>query len=157
MAHGPVRPIGWVAALCMAATACSAGDDAGAAQARKPAGAPHTTPAAAKPPAPAGTSRILGKRDFVLRGAPACDIRYVYAGHDPETLFWEEPCASVTAMMVTRPELEKLGKWSRLDSFAQKFVTALPGGQVLYVEGGFSASVYPIGTTGQAYEVSVAD
>ncbi|MBS90534.1 MAG: hypothetical protein CMN64_22145, partial [Sphingobium sp.] len=38
-------------------------------------------------------SRLLGKSDFTLRGKPACKIAYAYAGHAPDTLFWEEPCA----------------------------------------------------------------
>lgn len=102
-------------------------------------------------------SRVLGQNQLVLRGKPACEVRFVYAGRDPENLFWEEPCAAVTARMLTRRELEALGRWERLDDFARKFVTALPDGKVLYVEGGASASVYPVGTTGSAYEVPVAD
>lgn len=102
-------------------------------------------------------SRVLGKREFTLRGEPACEIRFIYAGREAEDLFWEEPCAAVTAKMLTQPELEALGKWDRMDGFAKKFVNALPGAKVLYVEGGFSASVYPVGTTGSAYEVPVAD
>ena len=118
--------------------------------------APAKTPAAA-PVAGQATSRVLGKTDVTLRGKPACDIRFVYAGRDAENLFWEEPCGAVTATMMGRRELEGLGRWSRLDSFARRFVTALPGGKVLYVEGGFSASIYPVGTTGSTYEVPVAD
>lgn len=102
-------------------------------------------------------SRILGKKDFTLRGAPACEIRFVYAGRGAENLFWEEPCPAVTAKMMTRRDLEAFGKWKRLDGFGRKFVEALPGGKVLYVEGRFSASVYPVGTTGATYEAAVAD
>jgi hypothetical protein len=109
-----------------------------------------------KPPTPAG-SRIIAKQDFVLRGKPACRIGFAYAGHLPEDLFWEEPCAAVTAQLMTQAELEALGRWDRLDEFARKFVNALPEGRVLYVGGSFAASVYPIGTTGETYEVTVAD
>lgn len=120
------------------------------------------TPVAAKPTPPTASaaqagSRVLAKKDFALRGKPACKVSYRYAGHAADTLFWEEPCAAVTAKMMTQPELAELGKWDRLDESARTFVAALPGGKVLYVEGSFSASVYPIGTTGSAYEVSVAD
>jgi hypothetical protein len=106
---------------------------------------------------PKAGSRVLGKHDITLRGKPACRIDFAYAGHTAEDLFWEEPCAAVTAKMVTQADLTELGKWERLDAFARKFVGALPGGQVLYVEGSVSASIYPIGTTGSTYEVSVAD
>lgn len=101
-------------------------------------------------------SHIIGKTDFVLRGKPACRIDFAYAGKPPENLFWEEPCAAVTAMMIGEPKLQELGRWDRLDEPARKFVAALPAGQVLYVEGSASASVYPVGTTG-TYEVAVAD
>ena len=155
-----------LAALLLLAPACSeAGEPAAPASERPTPGpvASASAPAAPAPrrkrePAPAEAgSRVLGKRDFALRGAPACEIRFVYAGHEPENLFWEESCAAVTAKMTTRPELESLGRWERLDDHARGFVAALPGGRVLYVEGGFSASVYPIGTTGTTYEVPVAD
>lgn len=102
-------------------------------------------------------SRVLDKKQFTLRGEPACEVRFVYAGRETENLFWEEPCPAVTAKMLTQRELEAFGRWERLDSFARKFVHALPGGKVLYVEGSSSASVYPVGTTGSTYEVPVAD
>lgn len=102
-------------------------------------------------------SQVLDKKQFTLRGEPACEVRFVYAGRETENLFWEEPCPAVTAKMLTQRELEAFGRWERLDSFARKFVHALPGGKVLYVEGSFSASVYPVGTTGATYEVPVAD
>ncbi|MCC4258288.1 MULTISPECIES: hypothetical protein [Sphingobium] len=102
-------------------------------------------------------SRLLGKSDFTLRGKPACKIAYAYAGHAPDTLFWEEPCADVTARLAGKSDLQGWGKWRRLDDHARKFVQAMPGGRVLYVEGRFSASVYPVGTSGEAYEVTVAD
>jgi hypothetical protein len=112
---------------------------------------------AATAPAEESGSRVLGERDFTLRGAAACEVRFVYAGRDAENLFWEEPCAAVSARMMTQRELEGLGKWDRLDGAARTFINALPGGRVLYVEGGFSASVYPVGTSGTTYEVAVAD
>ncbi|PSJ38793.1 hypothetical protein [Allosphingosinicella deserti] len=125
-------------------------------QARR--GQAATAPAApaTRQPAQSG-SRVLGEKDFTLRGNPACEIRFVYAGHEADTVFWEEPCEAVNASMMTQSDLESFDRWERLDEFARKFVNALPGGQVLYVEGSFSASVYPIGTTGLTYEVPVAD
>ncbi|WP_156457989.1 hypothetical protein [Sphingomonas sp. Leaf412] len=58
---------------------------------------------------------------------------------------------------MTRTDLETHGMWDRLDPFDRKFIAALPGGRVLYVEGSFTASIYPIGTTGSTYDVPVAD
>ncbi|PAX07470.1 hypothetical protein [Sphingomonas lenta] len=158
--------IATLAAICLGSTpGCSRAEqpaerNAEAAATSAPAVAAEPRPKSRSTPRPAGDragSRVLGEKDFTLRGEPACEIRFAYAGREAENLFWEEPCAAVTAKMMTRQELEALGKWGRLDDFAKKFVQALPGGRVLYVEGGFSASVYPVGTTGSTYEVPVAD
>jgi hypothetical protein len=103
-------------------------------------------------------SRVIGKKNIQLGGKTACKIDFVYAGLDSEDLFWDgEACDAVTAEMVDQAALEKLGKWEKLDAFAQKHISGMPGGKVLYVEGGFTASVYPISTTQQSYEISVAD
>lgn len=114
-------------------------------------------------PAPKGSnayaiSKILGKKDRTLaKGDRVCEISFVYAGRESENLFWDEPCADVTAKMMEKRELEELGRWERLDGFQRKFVTAMPNGKVLYVGGGFSASIYPVDETGTSIEVSVAD
>jgi hypothetical protein len=114
--------------------------------------APTPTPA----PSAAAASRVIGKKDMALRGKPACEIDFAYGSGEPENLFWEEPCAAVTARMLSRAELEGLGRWERLDDAARGFIARQPQGRVLYVEGSASASVYPVGTTG-TYEVPVAD
>ncbi|WP_235532939.1 hypothetical protein [Sphingomonas sp. Leaf412] len=90
-------------------------------------------------------------------GKPACNILFRYAGHEPETLFWKEPCKAVTTRMMDRAGLEAAGTWARLDPFDRKFVAALPGGRVLYVGGSFTASIYPIGSNGLTYDIPVAD
>lgn len=106
----------------------------------------------------AGLSRIIGKRDVTIRGRPSCRIDFVYAGFEPEDLYWDgESCASVTAKLVDQGELRRLGKWQRLDDFAKRHISEMPGGKVLYVEGRFTASLYPVGTTRLSYEVRVAD
>ena len=128
-----------------------------AAQPFRPTPAPAQSPAAA----PVGTSeasRVLSKRDIKLAsGKPVCDVHFVYAGSEPEQVFWEEPCAAVTAIMIGRRELEAQGDWEELDSFDREFVEAMPGGRVLYVAGEFSASIYPVGTTNVSHEVTVSD
>jgi hypothetical protein len=115
--------------------------------------AAHATPSPTPTPA---ASRVLGKKDMTLRGKPACEVDFAYGGGEKENLFWEEPCAAVTAKMLSRPELEALGRWERLDEAARSFIARQPQGRVLYVEGAASASVYPVGTTG-TYEVPVGD
>ena len=105
----------------------------------------------------AARTRIIAQRDFTLRGRPACRIVFAYAGHAPEDLFWEEPCAAITVRFLTLRDLTGSGRLARLDASARRFVASLPGGRVLYIEGSGTASVYPIGTAGQTYEVVVAD
>ncbi|QAY76506.1 hypothetical protein [Sphingosinicella sp. BN140058] len=149
---------------CSQAGAPTAGNDTERVQAaparapssQEPAAQAATARAAPATPAEAG-SHVLGKKELALRGKPACEIAFVYAGREPETLIWEEACPEITASMVDQAALERLGRWERLDDFARKFVAALPGGKVLQVEGSLSASVYPVGTTGSTYEVPVAD
>jgi hypothetical protein len=102
-------------------------------------------------------SKVIGTKDRSLSDGKVCEIDFVYAGREPENIFWEEPCPGVTAKMMGQSDLEQLGRWERLDEFERKFVEGMPGGKVLYVEGGTSASIYPIGTSGTTYEVPVAD
>lgn len=59
--------------------------------------------------------------------------------------------------MVSRSALDAPGRWGRLDQYQRRFVADMPGGQVLYVEGSFSASIYPVDETGTSIEVAVAD
>jgi hypothetical protein len=104
------------------------------------------------------TSQVLGKSDKkMVSGKIACIVNFVYAGQEPQIMLWEEPCAKVDAGMIDRAKLEELGWWEKLDEYARKFVEGMPGGKVLYINGEFSASVFPVGTTGTPYEVEVAD
>ncbi|WP_300399026.1 hypothetical protein [uncultured Sphingobium sp.] len=146
------------AMMLLASAGCAPAGDASQRQMEET-GTPAPAPAAitARMTSASAQSRLLGKSDFTLRGKPACKIAYAYAGHAPDTLFWEEPCADVTARLAGKSDLQGWGKWRRLDDHARKFVQAMPDGRVLYVEGRFSASVYPVGTSGEAYEVTVAD
>ncbi len=150
------------AMMLLASAGCAPAGDASERQVEEtgaPAAAPAPAPGAitARTTSASAQSRLLGKSDFTLRGKPACKIAYAYAGHAPDTLFWEEPCADVTARLASADDLQGWGKWLRLDDYARQFVQAMPDGRVLYVEGRFSASVYPVGTSGEAYEVTVAD
>ena len=146
------------AMMLLASAGCAPAGDASQRQMEET-GTPARAAAAitAQTTSASAQSRLLGKSDFTLRGKPACKIAYAYAGHAPDTLFWEEPCADVTARLASADDLQGWGKWRRLDDYARQFVQAMPGGRVLYVEGSFSASVYPVGTSGDAYEVAVAD
>jgi hypothetical protein len=125
----------------------------------RPTSKPTATPPPTKSEKPSEeVSRIIGKADVTVHGKPSCKIDFTYVGFESEDLFWDgETCAHVTAQMINQVDLERLGKWQRLDDFERRQVNQLPGGKVLYVEGAFAASIYPVGTTRLSYEVSVAD
>lgn len=103
-------------------------------------------------------SRVISMTDVTVSKSDSCKIDFVYAGFEPEDLFWDgEICDKVTAELVDQAKLERLGKWQRLDEFEKRHVSKLPGGKVLYVGGQFTASIYPVGTTRLSYEVQLAD
>lgn len=125
------------------------------AQDLKPTGTPAPGPRASNRFA---VSKVLGKKDRkMVGGETACYIDFVYAGEEPQQMVWDEPCSATGAGMIGRPRMEELGWWEKLDSFARQFVEAMPGGKVLYIEGSFTAFIFPRGTTGSPYEVTVAD
>lgn len=120
------------------------------------------TPAQPLPPDQAGkvhtTTHIIAQQDTADAGDPACTIRFAYVGFTEESLIWDgEPCAALTATFFGQSDLERLGKWERLDDHARERVAASPDGKVLYVEGQFTASIYPIDINQLTYEVAVAD
>jgi hypothetical protein len=91
-------------------------------------------------------------------GEPRCRIAFSYAGHVPETLFWDgEPCSEVTASFVDRDLLIELGDWEVLDDYARARILEGPDDRVLYVESTFTASVFPIDYNQLTYEVPVSD
>lgn len=169
MVAGSARRTGIICVVSLfglAETACSASE-------RTASDAAAMTNVAVAPSAPAatltmgeasatvpqtGATRVIGKRDRTIAdGKHVCDVDFAYADREPEDLFWNEPCAAVTVTMVDRQALERSDRWNRLDAFQQKFVEQMPGGRVLQIEGSFSASIYPIDTTGTTIEVAVAD
>ena len=150
------------AALASLGAACSEAPEAKPDDREEPrkeaVAAPVPAQAVANSTALAKQSAVTGKRDIMQDGKPACFIDFSYEGYVPETLIWEgEKCDTIQVKLINPDELGKLGKWERLDDFAQKHVRTLTQGEVLYVEGKFTASVFPVGTTGQSYEVVIAD
>lgn len=113
--------------------------------------------AAPRKPTSTSGSRVLELADRRLRGRSECQIRFAYSDRSPEDLIWAEPCKALTARMVSRDDLRSMGKWERLDPAVRNAVLAMRGGEVLCVEGRFSASIYPVGTSGSSYEVGLSD
>ena len=123
--------------------------------------APAATGAPAQPAVDGPVSdnnTIIAKNDTVVEGKPSCRIEFAYAGYAPEDVIWDgESCDVLTADFIGRDQLEKAGKWERLDDYAREKVSARADGQVFYIEGEFTASIYPIDYNNLTYEVSVAD
>lgn len=152
------------AALFVVLAAC-ADEPAGAAQ-------EQVEPTQATAPRPTGTpaqrlsnstdiadeSRIISMKDIEQGDEPACRITFAYEGYAPETLIWsKEPCGEVSAMFLTRAELEHHNDWQKLSDYDRTRFATLPDGEVLYVGGEFTASVYPIDYNNLTYEVTVSD
>lgn len=156
---------------------CTAAGEAQTADPAEPAETAQTTAAqttAVQPtgapalPAPDGSatanrSQVISMEDMAKKfpgrnNGPGCYITFTYRGHAPETLIWDkEPCSALTAEFADRAVLEAYDNWNRLDPEQQKDVAQAPDGEVLYVEGEFTASIYPIGLNQLTYEVAVSD
>lgn len=106
----------------------------------------------------ADSNIIIAKNDTLVEGKPSCRVEFAYAGYAPEDVIWDgESCDVLTADFIGRDQLEKAGKWERLDDYAREKISARADGQVFYIEGEFTASIYPIDYNNLTYEVSVAD
>ncbi|MDY7097539.1 MAG: hypothetical protein SXU28_05320 [Pseudomonadota bacterium] len=109
------------------------------------------------------TNQVISKEELAARfprygEEQGCVIDFAYRGYEPEVLIRRgEPCDKVSVFFADRALLEKYNDWERLDSYQQADVLKGPDSKVLYVEGQFTASVYPIGITGLTYSVVVTD
>ncbi len=56
-----------------------------------------------------------------------------------------------------RAKLEAADRWQRIDEYGQMQIAKRTGGIVFYVEGQFTASVFPMDYNNAPMEVTVAD
>ncbi|MGB3472197.1 MAG: hypothetical protein WBA51_15375 [Erythrobacter sp.] len=141
------------------------------AEAMTPAGAssaqaPRVTGAPAQP-SPDGpvseTSRLISAVELSdqfpdRKVGEGCFITFAYRGYPPETLIWnKEPCSALSIAFRDRASLEQYDDWDRLNEYDKERFAALPDGEVFYVEGQFTASIYPIDYNHLTYEVVVTD
>ncbi len=166
-----------VAALLFATTAAcrepdaqANGSDSGVAQqtelvATKPAKLsavePVTAPqskAATGPDARIYVPKILASREEMFRGAPSCIYTISYQDKTDHEVRWEgNNCADLTTDFMSVSDLEKFGKLDSLDKDARSMLAEDHKQGVFYVEGEFTASIYPQDASGVPYELSVAD
>lgn len=102
-------------------------------------------------------SQVLGERDRQMVGGPACEIAFTYPSYPQQTVIWEEPCEAVDARIMRQAELEAFNRWERIDDYGRKAIAERTGGDVLYVGGTFSASVFPMDYNHLPFEIAVAD
>lgn len=161
-----MRSAGTALAAAALLSACG-GEAAGAAQEpgeAAPEPAVRATGTPARPLAADGeggiarTSRLISMKDMMQGDDPACHITFAYQGHEPETLIWsDEECRDLNAMFLGKAELEHHRDWQHLSQYDRERFAELPGGKVFYVEGNFTASIYPLDYNNLTYEVPVAD
>lgn len=173
MTHGKWRGAAALVVVGLISASCSAGGETRGSEAAEPDIVPAAAtsiqasgvPAQPGPEAgpPSDRSQVISMESmaekFPDRGQePGCFITFAYRGNSPETLIWDgEDCSALTARFGNRAFLEASGDWSQLDASQQADVDEAPGGEVLYVEGQFAASIYPLGPNQLTYEVAVSD
>lgn len=109
-------------------------------------------------PAEVASPEIVERDDISVDGEAACAFTVRYRGAVDQPVTWNgEPCAAVTARFMSLGDLRELGKADRLSAEALADIGRAPGQPVFYVEGAFTASVYPLNSAGRVYEVPVAD
>ncbi len=128
------------------------GENQAAAGAKRPAAL--RAPEQAKP---ATEPMLVAQRDVVIDGKPGCSFTVRYVGAVDQPAAWEgEGCAGLTAMVLDTGKLHSLGKYARMSPGAHEDI-ARTEGKVFYVEGQFSAAVFPLNGAGVVYRVYVGD
>lgn len=110
-----------------------------------------------EPPVETDASAIVSRRDETVSGKPACAFEVRYKGAVDQPVVWNgEPCREVTALFVDRAKLAELGRYDALPEEVRDDI-ARSDGRALYVEGGFSSSLYPLNSAGRIYAQPLAD
>lgn len=110
-------------------------------------------------PAPAeGKTGIVEREDIMVNGRPSCALTMRYSGAQDQPVTWTgEPCADITIAMLDKGKLAALNRFDRLPAETRDDLARTEGGKALYIEGGASASLYPLNSAGRVYEVPLAD
>lgn len=109
------------------------------------------------PPSDVAHPEVVERSDVQVNGEPACGFTVRYKGAVDQPVTWnKETCAALTTRFLSFDALGRLGKLDRLppDTLSDLKASKQP---VFYVEGEFTASIYPLNSAGRVYEVPVAD
>jgi hypothetical protein len=108
--------------------------------------------------APPDKPKIVSFRDEQSDGQPMCTYAIRYDNVSNHEISWSgNTCAELTADFMTIGELKSFDKLKRLDQETREQLTNYHQQGVFYIEGEFTASIYPLNASGVPHEVSVAD
>lgn len=103
-------------------------------------------------------SRVVGTEDIEVAGKPACALTVRYAGDIDQPVTWRgEPCSSLTMRFVTLGDLVTIGQDRKLASQTRESIAGLPGGKVLYAEGGHASAIFAPNEAGLLVRIDLAD
>lgn len=108
-------------------------------------------------PAETAESVIADRRDDTVSGHAACAFNVRYKGAINQPVVWNgQPCRNVNALFMGIGKLKELGRYDSLAEEVRDDI-ARSGGRALYIEGGATASLYPLNSAGRIYRVPLAD
>jgi hypothetical protein len=102
--------------------------------------------------------KVISFRDEMFRDAPSCIYTISYQPRTDHEVRWKgNSCADLSTDFMSVDNLVKYGKLESLNKEARLELAKNHKQGVFYVEGEFTASIYPEDNLGIPYEVSVAD
>jgi hypothetical protein len=114
--------------------------------------APAEFPSASFKPA------IIASRDEMFRGAPSCIYTISPQERTDHEVRWTgNRCSDLAASFMSISDLEKYQKLDEMNEAERSSLAKEHPQGVFYVEGEFTASIYPQDPLGLPHEISVAD
>jgi hypothetical protein len=102
--------------------------------------------------------KVISFRDEMFRDAPSCIYTISYQPKTDHEVRWKgNSCADLSTDFMSVTDLEKYGKLDSLNKQARLELAENHQQGVFYVEGEFTASIYPQDNLGIPHEVSIAD
>jgi hypothetical protein len=152
-------------ALFTLVAGCGDAGDTQAAEAERPVvAAPATSPAKPAEAAAASTETVApaptspASRDEMFRGAPSCIYTISYQERTDHEIRWKgNRCSDLSASFMSVSDLEKYEKLDDLNAAERSSLVKDHPQGVFYVEGEFTASIYPQDSMGMPHEISIAD
>ena len=106
---------------------------------------------------PTDRSMVVERHDGVVNGEPSCAMQVRYKGAVDQPVTWNgEACRELTIAFIDRARLDSLGRAAPLSEETRDDI-ARSDGEVLYVEGQFTAALYPLNSAKRIYAVPAGD